>query len=120
MSKGYRDLAVWQKSIEYAQEVYKYIDLLPSHEKYALIDQMRRSVVSIPSNIAEGYGRKSNKDFIRFIYIAKGSLCELQTQIELCARFDYCTREQADSLIGAADEIDKMLNGLIHYLKTDN
>jgi four helix bundle protein len=81
--RNYRDLIVWQKSIALVTEVYSITRLFPKEELYGLISQIRRSAVSIPSNIAEGYGRYSTNDYIRFLQIAIGSLYEFQTQLEI-------------------------------------
>ena len=79
MVKSYQDLLVWQKAMELVTEIYRIAKLLPREELYALSDQMRRSAVSIPSNIAEGQARNSTKEFINFLSVAKGSNAELQT-----------------------------------------
>ena len=80
---SYRDLVVWQKSMELTEEIYRLVKTLPREETYGLSDQMRRAAVSVPSNIAEGHGRNSEKEFIRFLCMAKGSVFELETQILL-------------------------------------
>ena len=80
---SYRDLVVWQKSMELTEEIYRLVKTLPREETYGLSDQMRRAVVAVPSNIAEGHGRNSEKEFIRFLCMAKGSVFELETQILL-------------------------------------
>ena len=77
----YQDLVVWQRSMELVKEIYSLIKYLPKEELYGLSDQMRRAAVSIPSNIAEGQARYSNKDFIGFLYISRGSIAELETQL---------------------------------------
>ena len=87
--KNYKDLMVWQKSMNLAVSIYQTAKLLPKEELYCLSDQMRRAVVSIPSNIAEGNQRKSTRDNIRFLNIARGSLGELEMQIMLCERLGY-------------------------------
>ena len=97
--------------------VYKTTELLPREELYGLSDQMRRAVVSIPSNIAEGCQRGSIKEYIHFLYIAKGSLAELETQILLCKGFGYINKEQTDSIEAQCIEITKMLNVLINNLQ---
>ena len=112
----YRDLKVWQKSMDLAVAIYQNAKLLPKEELYSLSDQMRRAVVSIPSNIAEGNQRKSTKDNIRFLNIARGSLGELETQIMLCERMDYLPKDKTGSLLTQCAEIGKMLNGLINSL----
>lgn len=86
MIKRHRKLSVWHKAIELAEHIYVFSQQLPAEEKFGLISQMRRCCVSIPSNIAEGASRHSDKEFLRFLNIAKGSLAELETQIILCNR----------------------------------
>ena len=83
MLKNYKELKVWQKSYELCLEIYRITAKFPKEERYGLTSQIRRSVVSIPSNIAEGYGRKTTMDYIRMLYISYGSVCELETQIPL-------------------------------------
>ena len=87
MTNDYRDLVVWQQSMTLCQEVYALIRQFPQEERYALCDQLRRAVVSIPSNIAEGNGRDSRAEYSRFLAIARGSVFEVQTQLELAKRF---------------------------------
>ena len=115
----YEDLTVWQKAMSLAVEVYKIIKLLPREEIYALADQMKRAAVSIPSNIAEGQERNSTKDFAKFLYIAKGSKAELETQLMLCVRLEYLTQSQTEVAQGLLSEIGKMLNALTRKLVTD-
>lgn len=87
--KSYRELEVWQLSMDLVEDLYKVLKAFPREELYGLSDQIRRAAVSIPSNIAEGFGRDSNADFAYFISIAKGSLFEVSTQLELAARLGY-------------------------------
>ena len=115
---GYRDLIVWQKAMKLVKEVYSLINVLPKEEMYALSSQMRRSVVSIPSNIAEGQGRKSSKDFINFLTIARGSKYELETQIYICIEIGYFSENTASYALGLCDEIGKMINSMICKLST--
>ena len=112
----YTDLDVWEKSMELAVDVYKTVKLLPKEELYALSDQMRRAVLSISSNIAEGQQRNSTKEFVHFLFIAKGSLSELETQIILCEKLDYLEKSITDKLLAECSEIGKMLNGLLNRL----
>ncbi len=116
----YRDLTVWQKSMDLVEEVYKLVKLLPKEEQYALADQMRRSAVSIPSNIAEGQARKSSKEFLNFLSIAQGSKSELQTQILICERLQYLTREQTKPALLLTEEIGKMLFTISQKLIADH
>ena len=112
----YEDLIVWQKSMDLVTEIYKLVKLLPEEELYALSDQMRRAAVSIPSNIAEGQERSTTKDFIKFLYIAKGSKAELETQLLICTRLQYLTQQQILAAQKLLVEIGKMLNALIQSL----
>ena len=111
-SSSFRDLIVWQKAMDLAVETYQLVKLLPKEETYSLADQMRRSAVSIPSNIAEGQGRITSKEFIRFLSLARGSLCELSTQLELCERLQYIDTSITASSHHLIIEIAKMLNAL--------
>lgn len=117
-SSDYRQLKVWQKAMDLTVEVYKLVKLLPKEETYALSDQMRRAVVSIPSNIAEGAGRNSNKEFTKFLSIARGSLWELETQIEICVRMDYIDSTTATNVYDITTEVSKMINSLSNSLET--
>ncbi|MBQ6517559.1 MAG: four helix bundle protein [Anaerolineaceae bacterium] len=117
MINSYQDLNVWQKSMELARVVYGLVKFLPREELYALSDQMRRAVVSIPSNIAEGYYRNSTRDYIRFLSMAKGSLGEIETQLLLCENFGYLQNEQIIPALTKCDEISKMLTVLINNLQ---
>ena len=111
-SSDFRDLKVWQKAMELTKEVYSLVKLLPREETYALSDQMRRAVVSIPSNIAEGEGRNSEKDFVRFLSQARGSLWELSTQLEICEQVGYLDKKQIETAFGMIIEVSKMINSL--------
>lgn len=108
---GHRQLRVWQKGMDLAVEVYNLTSPFPKAELFGLVSQMRRAVVSIPSNLAEGYGR-GGKDYARFVSIAYGSLLELETQLELALRFGYTTEKDHDSAAAQCAEIGKMLNAL--------
>ena len=113
----YKDFTVWQKSMDLVVEVYKVVKLLPKYETYGLADQMRRAAVSIPSNIAEGQGRNSTVEFIRFLNIARGSRCELDTQLQICVRLEYVKNVDVESAINLSVEVGKMLSSLIKKLK---
>ena len=116
--KTYRDLIVWQKSMALVTEIYRVSKSFPNHETYGLITQIRRCAVSIPSNMAEGYGRSSTKDYIRFLKIAAGSLCELQTQIEIALNLQYLDKVNFDKLYEPSREIERMLSSLINKVNT--
>ncbi len=113
----YRDLIVWQKSMTFVTEVYLITKSFPSTENFGLISQIRRSAISIPSNIAEGYGRKSTGDYIRFLQIAVGSLFELQTQIEIAFNLLYIDNIIFDKSLIKTSELDRMLFSLINKIK---
>ena len=115
--KYYRELTVWQKSIDLAVMVYETVKSLPKEELYSLSDQIRRAAISIPSNIAEGNQRNTTKDYIRFLSIARGSLGELETQLILCERLKYLQKDQTETLLSQCTEVSKMLNGLIQRLQ---
>ena len=112
----YKDLLVWQKSMDLAEKIYEAGKSMPKEELFGLSDQMRRAVISVPSNIAEGQQRSSTKDYIRFLHIARGSLGELETQIILCERLKYLEHETTYTLISQCDEIQRMISGLIKSL----
>ena len=116
--KSYRDLIVWQKAMEFVTAVYEITKDFPKEEQYGLTAQIRRSAVSVPSNIAEGYGRNSTQDYIRFLQIACGSLYELQTQLEISANLKYMDRENSESIFTLLNEIERMLNSMIRKLST--
>lgn len=97
--------------------IYQTVKTLPKEELYGLSDQMRRSVVSIPSNIAEGQQRRSLKEYIHFLYVAKGSLGELETQVLLCERMGYISNQVTEQIKTECTEIGKMLNSLIKKLQ---
>ena len=110
----HKNLVVWQKSMDLVREIYQATAQYPKSETYRLVSQMRRCVVSIPSNIAEGYGRGSNADLIHFLYFALGSLNELETQIIISKDLSYIGDAEATELETMNDEVMKMLNSLIY------
>lgn len=111
--KNYRDLIVWQKAMQLVTLIYMETNKFPEEEKFGLISQIRRSSVSIPSNIAEGYGRNYTKDYSRFLQIARGSLYESQTQLEITVNLNFIQVHDLSSIQGLSLEIEKMLNSLI-------
>ena len=115
--KGYRDLLVWQKSIDLTDKIYVLTEHFPKSEMYGLSNQMRRSAISIPSNIAEGAARHGKQEFIQFLGIAKGSLAELHTQIIIAHRRNYILPENYQAIEKTMHEIDNMLFGLINSLR---
>ena len=116
---GYRDLKVWQAAMRLAEESYRLSARFPKHETYGLASQVQRSAVSVPSNIAEGHGRNSRKEFHHFLGIALGSLAELETQLILAQQMGYLTGELINPVLQISDEIGKMLKGLQKSLTTN-
>ena len=104
--------------MDLAKETYRLVENLPGKELYGLSDQMRRAAVSVPSNIAEGQARGSDKEFIHFLCIARGSIAELQTQFELCVRFRYLTSDEIKHAIDLTVQTNKMVNSLIKSIKS--
>ena len=113
--KTYRELDVWKKAMDFVEDVYKALKRFPVEERYGICDQIRRAAVSIPSNIAEGFGRDSNADFAHFLTIARGSLFEVATQLEISGRLGYLPPKSG--LYPQAESIGKMLNALRRRLK---
>jgi four helix bundle protein len=109
----YKELIIWQKSMDLVVGMYTYTASFPSHEQYGLISQMRRAAVSIPSNIAEG-GRRRGKDLRNFLIIAFGSGSELETQLEICARLGYGNDDSRKKLDSLLSEVMRMLNKMIN------
>jgi len=116
--KTYRDFIVWQKSMVLVTEVYEISKEFPNDETYGLASQIRRCAVSIPSNIAEGYGRNSTNDYTHFLRIATGSLYELQTQMEIALSLHYIDKSKFNELYELSREIERMLNSLIMKLSS--
>jgi len=114
---SYRDLRIWQEAVDLALVIYRTTGEFPKHELYGLTSQMRRAAVSISSNIAEGKGHSSDGDFGRFLFHARGSLLELQTQIVIARGLEYLTKEQAANLTRMTDDLGRGLNGLIQAVR---
>jgi four helix bundle protein len=119
MAQSFRDLAVWSKSIELTELIYKMTADFPRSEMYGLSSQMRRASVSIASNIAEGSARGTKRDFRQFVYLAKGSTCELQTQLVIANRLRYGAEPEIANAEARAHEIGRMLTGLSNYLTAE-
>ena len=117
MIKSYKDLIVWQKSMDLAEKIYKVTEEFPAKEVFGITSQMRRASVSVPSNIAEGYGRQSTGSYAQFLSIARGSLYELETQTELSFRFKYIAAKDFEKIQNESSEISKMLTSLISKFK---
>jgi four helix bundle protein len=115
--KTFKDLIVWQKSYKLVLEIYKITKLFPSDERFGIVSQIRRAAISIPSNIAEGYGRKYLKQYIQFLYVAYASGAELETQIMLSKDLNFLSESIFDIIIGEYYEVERMLMGLIRALE---
>jgi len=116
--RTYRDLIVWRKSMDFVASVYKLTSIFPPNELYGLSIQMRKCAVSIPSNIAEGYGRHSTQDYIRFLNIAMGSLYEIQTQIEISFNLQFISEVLYMPLYEKSRQIEILLRSLIEKIKS--
>lgn len=119
MNKSYEDLQIWQKAMSLAELIYQITGQFPSEEKYGLVSQLRRCAVSIPSNIAEGCARESQKEFLQFLSVAQGSTTQLKTQILLSQRISYIDDIRTQKLVSATEEIAKMLYGLRRSLSSN-
>lgn len=115
--KSHRDLIVWQKAMKLVESVYEATASFPKEETYALTSQIRRAVVSIPSNIAEGQGRRMAKEYMYFLANARGSLLELDTQLEIALRLSYLTEAKYSELHMQLDEVARILNGLMRSVE---
>jgi four helix bundle protein len=114
--RNYRDLIVWQKAFKLALLIYDVTSRFPSDEKYGLTRQLRRTAVSVPSNIAEGEGRKSKREFRHYLFIALGSLKEAETQILISESLGYLNKNSGAKLMEAASEVGRLMNGLLKSL----
>ena len=117
MLRNYKDLKVWQKSYQLCLEIYKITKGFPKEETYGLTSQIRRAAVSVSCNIAEGYGRKTTPEYIRSLYIAYGSNCELETQILLSGDLGYIETSKLKKLQDEIGEVERMLKALIKSLE---
>ena len=117
--KSYKDLLIWQKGIDIVFMTYKLVSSFPKEEVYALSSQIKRSSVSIPSNIAEGYGRQSTQSYIQFIKIARGSLCELETQLLIAQKLNFINDDNLFlELTNQITEESKMINSFLNKLES--
>jgi four helix bundle protein len=117
MLKNYKELKVWQKAYQLCLKIYRATRKFPKEERFGLISQIRRAVVSVVSNIAEGYGRRTTAEYIRSLYIAYGSNCELETQILLSGDLGYIERARLKGIIEKIQEVERMLKALIKSLE---
>jgi len=112
----YRELVVWQKAMDLVEAVYRATGSFPSTEIYGLTSQLRRAAVSVPSNIAEGQGRSTTRDFLHHLSVAQGSLYETETQISIAQRLGYLEQQSETILLGSTAEIGRLLHGLSNAL----
>jgi four helix bundle protein len=117
VTRGYRDLICWQKAMDLVPLVYQHMKKLPREELYGLSDQIRRAVISVPANIAEGQGREHTAEFYHHLSIARGSLAELDTLLLLCRKLEYFSAEDVGELELRASEVRRLLQGLMKAIK---
>ena len=115
-ASSFRDPRVWRDAMNLTTNIYRLTSKFPKHELYGLSQQIRRAAVSVPSNIAEGKGRYSDRDFVRFLLVARGSLLELETQLIIAQKLSYLSNEDTDRLLGMAETVGRALSGLINAL----
>jgi four helix bundle protein len=118
MGRSYRELIAWQKGMRLVTDIYTATQRFPSDERYGLTNQLRRAAVSVPSNIAEGQARFSQKEFRHFLSQARGSLVEIETQLLIAATLNYLAAGKSEELLAACDELGRILNGLIGSIKS--
>ena len=116
---SFKELVVWQKSCELAVSIYKLTSSFPSTE-FSLTGQLRRSAISVPSNIAEGWSRNSTKEFVNFLHISRGSLAELETQLIISAEVGHINQESLNVIMNSVQEIGKMINSMISHLRVSS
>jgi four helix bundle protein len=117
MAQHYKDLIAWRKAMDLVNAIYDATDTFPKRETYSLTDQIRRAAVSVPSNIAEGQAHYSNREFLHFLRHSRGSLAELETQLLVAKQRNYLPEPQAAELLKQADELNRILSGLINSIR---
>jgi four helix bundle protein len=115
--KSYRDLTAWQMAMDLVVSVYEMTREFPENERYGLTNQLRRAAVSIPSNVAEGQGRSTSRDFLHFLSVAYGSLQEVETQLILAQRLGFASEQKIDSILAQCGEVGRLTNGLRRSLR---
>jgi four helix bundle protein len=114
--RSYRELIIWQKSMSLVTAVYRATEKFPRQEVFGLVSQMRRCAVSVPSNIAEGYGRYAEKELARFLHVSIGSLYELQTQLEIARNLEFVGQEQYEELNESTREVDRLMSSFLRRM----
>lgn len=117
MGQHFKDLIAWQKAMDLVEHIYRLTEAFPARENYGLTNQLRRAAVSVASNIAEGQARYSKKEFQHFLRVARGSLAEIETQVQIARRLDYLDQEICDQCVGEIEELGRILAGLISSLR---
>ena len=115
---NYKDLIAWQKGMDLVEAVYRVSRVFPPDERYGLVAQVRRAAVSVPSNIAEGYSRRTRTDYLRFLDIARGSANEVETQLLVATRLSFVDTEHAKETLELTAEVQRVLKGLVNSLKS--
>ncbi len=118
--QSYRQLIAWQKSMKFVADIYRVTRKFPKWELYGLVSQLRRASISVPSNVAEGQGRRSTGEFKHFLGIARGSLLETETQILLALELEYLSLGESERLLAESAEVGRIINGLINSLDGDH
>jgi four helix bundle protein len=118
--KAHKKLVLWHKAVHLVVSVYEVTRRFPASERFGLAAQMQRAAVSIPSNVAKGAGRKGRKEYLQFVYTARGSLSELDTQIEIAGLLGYLKPDESSKLQAEIDEVSRLLNGVVAYLSRSN
>jgi four helix bundle protein len=117
LAQSYRDLRVWQLGMDLVVEVYAATDRFPKQQQFGLTSQLQRAAVSVPSNIAEGKGRQTDRDYVAFLYRARGSLLEVETQVQIARRLDYLSVEHTTAPVGKCEHLGRSLQALIESLE---
>ncbi len=120
MQGSYKELRVWQEAMQLAADVYHATEAFPKREIYGLTNQLRRAAVSVPSNIAEGKGRHTTKEFTQFLFHARGSVLEVETQVMLAERLEYLSKGQGKALLDRTASVARSLNALINAFKRES
>ena len=118
--KSYKDLVAWQKAMDLVQAIYTITAHFPAVEKFGLISQLRRAAVSIPSNIAEGHGRRTRMDYVHFLDMARGSANEVETQLLIAIRLRFVDNQSVAQVIDLAQEVQRILRGLVNSLNSNS
>jgi len=119
MQHYFKNLNIWKRSTDLVQSINLITKSFPSEEKFGLINQLRRATVSVPSNIAEGFGREGDKELIQFCQVLIGSHCEVETQLTLSSKLEYITKDELEKTNAEAEEVRKMIYGFVKSIKND-